>query len=79
MVAIFHDLIANVVTGDIFFYWANPGQPDLAVGNLAHGRGLELDDLEGLLQTKPFYVKYKLYRSLYEVSEPSSSEMGSLR
>ena len=31
-----------------------PGQFDLVVGNTAHGKGLELDDLGGPFQPKPF-------------------------
>ena len=29
--------------------------PDLVVGNLVHGRELELGDLQGPLRLKPFY------------------------
>lgn len=31
------------------------GQPDLEVGNPVHSGGLELDDLQGPHQPKPFY------------------------
>lgn len=33
----------------------SPGQPDLMVGNPAHGRGVELDHLQGPFQLKSFY------------------------
>ena len=33
------------------------GQPDLAVSNHAHVRGLEVDDLTSSFQIKPFYEK----------------------
>jgi len=32
-----------------------PGQPELVGGSLAHGRELELDDLQHLFKPKPFY------------------------
>ena len=32
------------------------GQPDLVGGNPVHGTRLELDDLRGPFQPKPFYV-----------------------
>ena len=42
------------ISGGIQVGWGT-GQPELVGGSPAHDRGLELDDLQGSLQPKPFY------------------------
>ena len=49
-------------------------QPDLVGGNSAHSKELELHDLSGPLQTKPFYDAMILYVRL-PFSSPERVEM----